>query len=437
MAVGTQPNELTPGERLGRRPLPGVLVGYWWLAAALFGAALLWIFVRGYLLHQPYPFNTFLFDPKLRYSDLTDYWERFQHFRQSAFYASAGFPHADTPYVYPPFMSVVFWLCWIAPVKSLHLFWAVVVAAAAALAAVFVRCLIRRQIRAWVAVLFTLTVVGTSYPMWVVWDRANMEVFVWIAVSAGLIAYVRRRWWWAASLFAVATALKYFPLVFFALLISRRKWRETIYGMAATASLTIGSLSLMGPSIAEAWAHSRYSLRVLKHFWILADRAGEIGFQHSLFSVLRQACALTNASVHTLQHAYSSYLYLVAIGGLALYWLRIRKLPVLNQVLALAICSVLLPPWSADYTLVHLYVPWALLALWIVDHANENKRALWILLPFAVVFTPQPYFLLTTAALNRGYSGQVKAIALVLILIACLRIRFGDASLDADGEPAR
>ena len=47
----------------------------------------------------------------------------------------------------------------------------------------------------------------------------------------------------------------------------------------------------------------------------------------------------------------------------ASHFLRIRHLPVINQVLCLCIAFILLPPVSYDYTLLHLYVPWGLLVM--------------------------------------------------------------------------
>jgi hypothetical protein len=56
------------------------------------------------------------------------------------------------------------------------------------------------------------------------------------------------------------------------------------------------------------------------------------------------------------------YMGIMASGCLLLYVFRIVRLPRVNQIVILLTLSVLLPPVSADYTLVHLYPAWLILA---------------------------------------------------------------------------
>jgi len=431
-----------------RRPrrLHEFLVGYWWLSATLFGLAVLWVLLRGYVLHQPFPFNTFLFRPEARFSDLTDYIERFERFQQPAFYAERGFHSADLPFAYGPPMAVLFWF-WFSvfkhPVAAFIVLAFIVAAALTALVLTFIfwRCLLRRNISVPVAVAFAITTVLTSYPLMIVLDRANAELFVWIASSAALIAMVRRRWWLAATFVAFATSLKYFPLVLFALLIARKKWRELAWGILLTIGLSLTCLWIMGPTFGMAASSFVGNFRRMNDFNLFVDRPLEVGLQHSLFSVIRQLMfALTpwtnSASnpdlswvqARPLDNVYFYYQIVVAIAAIVLYFLVIRKLPILNQMIALTVCCVLLPGWSGDYTLLHLYVPWGLLALWIIDHPEQTKlRLLWCLLPFAVIFTPQPYLIVGI----RGFSGQLKAMALLTLLIAALCVPLREEALDS------
>ena len=52
---------------------------------------------------------------------------------------------------------------------------------------------------------------------------------------------------------------------------------------------------------------------------------------------------------------------LIAVGALLIYFGRIIRLPRINQIVILLTLSILLPPVSGDYTLVHLYPGWLLL----------------------------------------------------------------------------
>jgi hypothetical protein len=260
-------------------------------------------------------------------------------------------------------------------------------------------------------------------------DRANFEGFVWIVLSLGLIAFLRRQWWLAATLLGLAAAMKYFPAVLFALLLSRRKWRQTAYGIGVAVMSTVASCWIMGTTLADAFHRQASQLESLRDWWVLVDFPNEIGFQHSLFSVIRQISVVFNWAPEQLRAAYSIYFAVTAAGGLILYFLVVRKLPILNQILALTVCCVLLPAWSADYTLLHLYVPWALIVLWAVDHGNEmGPKVLLLLLPFTLAFTPQPYLNVGV----RGVSGQLKAVVLLILLVTSLYVPLRDASLDSD-----
>ena len=68
----------------------------------------------------------------------------------------------------------------------------------------------------------------------------------------------------------------------------------------------------------------------------------------------------------------------VAVSGVILWFWRIRKPPILNQVTALSVASVLLPPLSHDYTLMHLYAPWVMLVMLasICLHQGHRPRTL-------------------------------------------------------------
>ena len=82
------------------------------------------------------------------------------------------------------------------------------------------------------------------------------------------------------------------------------------------------------------------------------------------------------------------------VAAVWLYFKRIFKLPLLNQVLSLTICSILLPPVSHDYTLIQMYAPWAIV------HADYR------------------------------YAGQFKALVLLVLLLLALRFPLENESWD-------
>ncbi len=125
-----------------------------------------------------------------------------------------------------------------------------------------------------------------------------------------------------------------------------------------------------------------------------------------------------------MNHLTIAYVVVVALVGVTLWIFRIRHLPVANQVLALTVAAILLPPVSIEYTLLHLYLPWSMLVL-IAIQGREPESAIRgpLLLAFAllgVMLSPLTELWL----LGWGLSGELKAILLLLLFGLALQSRF-------------
>jgi hypothetical protein len=87
-----------------------------------------------------------------------------------------------------------------------------------------------------------------------------------------------------------------------------------------------------------------------------------------------------------------------------------------------------LPPLSADYTLLHLLFPFALLCLYAADmwRAGVNVPGLTMcLLCFAPIFSFQTYI-----TWRYRYSCELRTLALVALLVIVMRFRFPWLELD-------
>ena len=109
----------------------------------------------------------------------------------------------------------------------------------------------------------------------------------------------------------------------------------------------------------------------------------------------------------------------VALGGLVLYFTRIIRLPRVNQIVILLALSLLLPPISGDYTLIHLYAGWLVLALYALRAQPGIIRSRVLpacFLFLAIVFCPETYMFIGQAHI----AGSFKALALSLLVILLL-----------------
>jgi Glycosyltransferase family 87 len=396
--------------------------------SSLWGIAVLISCVRGFIFHSPYPFNTFLFIPAARFTDFSVYVPRFLAWSHGSetFFTLPGYPF---DYPAPLLVSeLAFFKFTSAPMAA----YLMVVLAFAMAFAVFTAVIIRNSARKENTLLAMAAAASTaifSFPLMYLIDRGNIEGLVWIASSFGLLLLVRRRYTSAALFLGVAAAMKIFPGALLLLLLARRRSRDFVIALVSVAAVTAGSLWIAGPSLPVVARHIAAGLNYLRKDQVLDYKTIVIGFDHSLFAFIKQVVFRLVHDVGTVQtllpKIYPVYGLCAAALFAIVYAAGIRRMPFLNQFLALSALSVLLPFVSYDYTLVHMYAPFALLILVLCKDAATGRiplsrtQMLMLLLPFAVIFSPQSYLVHSVT----GFGAQVKACALLAIAGGSLAIR--------------
>jgi hypothetical protein len=127
-----------------------------------------------------------------------------------------------------------------------------------------------------------------SYPLAFLLERANMEGFVWVVLAIGLTEFVARHHKTAGVLFALAASMKMFPGVLLLLLLARKRYKELAVSVVAFAVFTVIALRLLGPSIPAVIEETRAGMDKISATHLMAYRGPEIGYDHSLFSVVKQ-----------------------------------------------------------------------------------------------------------------------------------------------------
>jgi len=277
-----------------------------------------------------------------------------------------------------------------------------------------------------------------SYPMMFLLERANLEGFIWPIWAVGLVAFAARYHKSAAVLFALVAAMKLYPGVMLLLLFSRKRYKELGLAIAAFAVFTLIGLQLLGPSIPAAIEDVRANSARIAASQVEYNPES-IGYEHSLFAVIKQVAFFLNgrdnnaALAGTILAVAKPYVLLVLCVLPLLYWLRIRKLPLLNQATALIIVAVTFPHVSGEYTLNHLYFPWALFLLFLSRDVGTGKASIsWpaargIMLCFAFLFALGQFGMI---------AGQLKTGALLMLLLIVLTVPMRSSLLEDDTEPA-
>ena len=396
---------------------PPILARFWVSIVALTVASLTYTLVMTYWVGAKYPRGLPLFHGDKPFWDFTVFKERFHHFHTPSFWDTFNYP-----FTYPAPLGVVFAAFYKLP-QPLKCYLALCSAALVVGMWLLGRELATRGISWWMAFGFAGTLLATSWPVGYLLNRANIEGFVAIILAAGLILLLRGHSWLGATLIGVAGATKLFPLLLLALLLSKRRYKEFGWGLVAAAVVTLASLEILGPTGREAERQISLGLHFFKDEWAAKLLWTEVGFDHSLFALAKVYIGQRPGfGRYSLVKPLKLYLLAVTATGLAMYFFRIRRLPMLNQALALSICAVLLPPVSFDYTLVHLLAPLGLLCMYATDAWRAGISVPGLGLSFACfvpVMTMDAFF---TA--HYRFAGQVRAILLSALLIVVLRFRY-------------
>ncbi len=389
--------------------------------------SLVYTLVMTHLLRTPHPYGVTLFWGSFNGSDFSVFGERSQHFGTPSYWDEFNYP-----FTYPAPLAVVFALLFRLP-HPLAIYLVLCIAALIFWAVWLARELASAGIKARQAAAFVTLILVASWPVVTLLNTANIEGLLAIVLAAGVYAVLREKFWLGATLIGLAAAMKLFPFILLALLISRRRYREFAWGIAVAAITTLASLALLGPTILAAQRHIADGLRFINEAFILSTQRDALNYSHSLFSVLKFAIALiakllgSHASDSLLNTTLRLYMVAAAIVGVVLYFTIIRKLPILNQLLALTICAVLLPPLSADYTLLELLLPFGLLCLYAVE--SKDSGLVPCLAPcfgcFAVLFAWETFL-----TMHYAFDRPARTVALSVLLIFVLRSPMPWARLD-------
>ena len=413
-------------------PLPRPLRVFLGTLLTLTGVCLLTEFLAAHFFHLLYPYDWPLYTPEHSFNDLIIYHPRFAAFGTAAFFDPPWYP-----FTYP------------APVALLYRFFygftdyitAFLIAAGAIVAAAigfFTRTLASRSIAASQraessklasrkltnqalsrTLLLMVPTVLCAYPIAFEFQQANLEIFVTLFTALGIWAFYRERPWPAAILFGLAASLKLFPIVFLVLFLSRRLYRQAAVSAIVTFVSVTLSLALACPSPRAALAGMQAGAAFFQHEYALRTTTA---FDHSLFALVKAAAVLHDPAQTFLAPATLTVYLACAAAAVLAVCLRIRNLPLLNQVLALSVAAILFPPVSFDYTLLNLYAPWALLVLFTLQ-APHARGLTPMFACLAVLLAPTSELILHGVALG----AQLKSLALLALLAFALR---------RSGEPA-
>ncbi len=284
------------------------------------------------------------------------------------------------------------------------------------------------------------TTVCLGYPMWFTADRGNAEGVVWALSGAGLCFLLRKRYRPAAVLLGLASSIKPFSLIFLLLLLRRQRYKDTAIALC-TAGLSVSLATfVIGPNPWKAYEDLKPGISYYRdHYVMNLLPVREARFGHSLLDGMKSAALSVemggihprkaNSVVpqlieeppngwHVARRLARIYPF-IAMTTIGLVILLFYRKPMINQLTALAVLATLCPPVSADYTLLHLYVPLGALLIFLTREVAAQKavfpykRMMMLAVIYGLLFAP-----LTPL---RIYAGDAKLVLLLALLSVMAR----------------
>jgi hypothetical protein len=279
-----------------------------------------------------------------------------------------------------------------------------------------------------------------GYPLMFTADRGNIEGVAWALSAAGLCFLLRANYRAAALLIGLAASIKPLTILFLLLLLGRRKYKDAVIGVATTGLMVLIALMVLGrPNPWRAYQDLKPGVLLYMDDYILNPKPyDEARFDHSLLDGLKSAALVIEMKgVHprravaevprlrdeaggwptarALAHVYP-FLALASLAALIAFF---YKMPLLNQTTAVGAAVAVLPPSAGDYTLLHLYVPFGALVVFLARDVATGRTTLRYssMIAFGMIygllFAP-----LTFLAL---YAGDAKLLLLLALVFLAAR----------------
>ena len=399
----------------GGAPLPKILRWFWIGSVSAFVLTLLVACLEyraGMNRYRWTGFDT----PYFR--DLIQDIPTFRQLHTAAFFDSTN----PSPVAYPPFGTVQLGLLYFTgrPV----IFFLVLAMVGLGLAVWGVRrALVEMRIDRRTAMLFPLTLALVSFPIQRLVVQGNIEIFLWIFAAVGAWAYLRDRDDVAAIFWGLAAASKLYPAVLLVLLLARRKFRAFTVGVVVFIAVSLLSMMYLGPDLATAWKGSLQNVFGYQQLRAAEVSTREMNANHSWFLLVKFAAAVSGISALKLVKSY------YVCGGLffaAVFFGRLRKMPVANQLLGASVFMLALPTISYFHTLVNLYA--SLLVLFFIairaDRAGVRIDGLsTAILLFLPLFASFQLFTFPTVFL---FCGIVQTILLLILFLYAVQYPFAE-----------
>ena len=395
----------------------------------LVGFALSWFYYyyKGTCLRLPYPNNTFLFVPGTDFGDF--YNAVVGLIGYNPYLTKAGIPGN-----YFPFANFQTWLFTLLPFNAaLYLFLGIFIAGMLLLCGYFLKTKNRVDSLRNIFVLAFL-----SYPFLFCVDRSNFECLLFVHLVLFLIFYFKRRYLLSSIFLSFAIAMKFYPVVFLLLFIADKRYKEALYSLFLVVIVSaVCLLPTQGGLVANLnYVMSGFSNGMTPPGSIdfVADSNNLVQRGMSLFTLLKMLCIWSGRMDSIEFHAYvlPYYAVMCASGALVALYVIFVESELWKKVALLTLAMLLFPHMSADYKLIHLFLP---LCLYVHAESRFKYDRLFIWL-FGLLLIPKSYYYFQSIASDSSNNDISIAVPInIAMLSLMLALLLGEGLGRLRGRP--
>jgi len=387
-----------------------------------------------------YPYDTFLFDARVRFSD---HFNIYNIFPQNLFnpYNQSHFPCVN----YPPFGTGLQYLLTKTPAPLSFIGFMLT-------GIIYFAYYNYKNLKLGVEkpkLFHFITFSFLSYPFLICMDRANWEMIIFILIALFVDFFRKEKYFASSIILAFAAAMKIYPIIFISLFLARKKIKAAIMCVAVALLLNLASIFFIEGSIISNLHH--YSKQMGDYVYQYGVLNGGLGWGSSLFGFVKvllfqlsHAIRFVNYQIAQTPFYFTSFMFLndnfdflivekalkifspmatVLIGLTGLYVIFKEK-ELWKQTALLFIAAIIFAPISGDYKLLSLFVP-----MWLFINSNQKSKFDFIYsLLFGLILIPKSYVQFFNTQGYNHFSSSI-VVAPILLLIFFVLIIFDNKKL--------
>ncbi len=367
------------------------------------GTAIVFCVIMKKIFDMDYPYDTFLVYPATRFSD---FFNNYELLKPENLFNNAHFPFSlFIEYMFTKLPRHISFVLFVS-IFMLFFIWNTML-------------YIYDKNKSVVENLSVFFVLTFTYPFLFAIDRGNFELYIYIFISCFIyFLYVKPNMVGAILSISFAITMKLFPAVLLLLFLKERKYKECCLVIFCCVAITLLVLLILGGSFYGNIYNFMDSIKQYSALYVVGNQgfAPGLAFGHSLYGIIRLFFQYVFTSFYFDHIAYINRIYMLftLIYIMFIAWcVLMYKLPLWKQVALLVMSFDILPYTSADYKLLHIYIP-VLLFLKCEDKTPADTVSAFL---FGLLLIPKSYYIFPGVVCDVGYAASISIIINPLIML--------------------